>query len=225
MNLNKPSSTPTSRGPGRPSGDPQQQRARLLDAAAQAFAQTGIGAASLRNIAQEAGVTPAMISYYFGGKQQLVTALIEERLLPLFSAAGQQLQEVDGTAHELASRFVRIMSATVAQNSWLPGLWVREILCEGGLLREVLTQRLAPLVPMLLAQRFSAAKARGELNPQLNPLLLVVSLISLTLLPYAAAPIWQRIFPSPELGEETLIQHTLALLKNGLENGYALPTP
>jgi hypothetical protein len=32
-------------------------------------------------------------------------------------------------------------------------------------------------------------------------------------------------FPSPELGEETQIQHTLALLKNGMENGNALPTP
>ena len=35
-------------------------------------------------------------------------------------------------------RFVRGMSAMVASHPWIPPLWVREILCEGGQLREQL---------------------------------------------------------------------------------------
>ncbi|NQD96724.1 TetR/AcrR family transcriptional regulator, partial [Pseudomonas sp. CrR25] len=92
-----------------------------------------------------------------------------------------------------------------------------EILCEGGLLREQLASRIAPLVPLLLAQRFAAAQARGALNPGLDPRLLVVSLIGLTMLPYAAAPLWRGIFANPQLGDEALIAHTLALLEHGME--------
>ncbi|AYC33796.1 TetR/AcrR family transcriptional regulator [Pseudomonas cavernae] len=208
------------RAPGRPSGDPQQREA-LLDAALAAFAHTGIHAASLRNIARQAGVTPALVNYYFGTKQRLVEVVVEERLLPLIQSLGERLQAAGDSPLELVEVFVRGLSETVSQHAWLPPLWVREILCEGGLLRELLPQRIAPLVPLLLAQRFAAAQARGALNPQLDPRLLVVSLIGLTLLPYAAAPLWRGIFANPQLGDEALIQHTLALLERGLEVPHA----
>ncbi|UTW08694.1 TetR/AcrR family transcriptional regulator [Pseudomonas benzenivorans] len=205
------------RSPGRPSGDSPPQRERLLDAAVQAFAHTGIQAASLRGIAEHAGVTPALVNYYFGNKARLVEAMIEERFMPLIRGVAERLQQAGDDPHELVQRFVRGMSEMVVQHPWIPPLWVREILCEGGALREQLTSRIAPLIPLLLAQRFAAAQARGGLNPALDPRLLVVSLIGLTMLPYAAAPLWRGIFANPQLGDEALISHTLALLEHGME--------
>ena len=41
--------------------------------------------------------------------------------------------------------------------------------------------------------------------------------IGLTLLPYAAAPIWRGVFANPQIGDDALINHTLALLKGGME--------
>ena len=46
-------------------------RLRLLDAALACFVRKGIAATSLRDIATEAGVTPALLHYYFGDKAQL----------------------------------------------------------------------------------------------------------------------------------------------------------
>ena len=83
------------RSPGRPVGDAQAQRERLLDAALGSFAETGISASSLRAIADSAGVTPALVNYYFGNKQKLVEAVFEERLQPLFGQLGEQLQGAD----------------------------------------------------------------------------------------------------------------------------------
>ena len=37
-------------------------------------------------------------------------------------------------------------------------LWVREVLCEGGALRELLLSRIAPLIPQAMAARFAAAQ-------------------------------------------------------------------
>lgn len=207
----------TRRTAGRPAAHQQVQRDQLLDHATQAFAHTGIKASSLRMIAESAGVTPALLNYYFGNKQQLVDAMVEERFVPLIQEIAEQLRSADDDPQNLVRTFVRSMSEMVRRNPWIPPLWVREILCEGGLLRAQLTTRIAPMVPLLLAQRFAAAQARGALNPSLDPRLLVVSLIGITMLPYAAEPIWRGIFSDPETGHEALVNHTLALLERGME--------
>ena len=214
------STTPSrrKRTPGRPGADQIDQRERLLDAALACFVRQGIAATSLRDIAGEAGVTPALVHYYFGDKPQLQQAVVGERLLPVVAQMrAPVMQAGDGDVAALVAGFARGIGGVVAQHPWLPTLWVREILCEGGVLRERLMDRVAPLVPLLLAQRFAAAQARGALNPELDPRLLVVSLIGLTLLPYAAAPIWRGVFANPQIGDDALINHTLALLKGGME--------
>ena len=56
------------RSPGRPTTDSPDLRARLIEAALACFVRDGIAATSLRSIAKEAGVTPAMLNYYFGSQ-------------------------------------------------------------------------------------------------------------------------------------------------------------
>ncbi len=116
----------------------------------------------------------------------------------------------------LIEGFVRGIGAVVANHPWLPPLWVREVLCEGGALREVLFNQAIPNLPQLLARRFSLAQADGRLNADLDPRLLVVSLVGLTLFPAAGAPIWQRLFGTEGLGADVMLKHTLALLDHGV---------
>jgi AcrR family transcriptional regulator len=201
---------------GRPSGDEQDLRARLLDAAIAQFARAGIGATPLRAIAGDANVTPAMLHYYFGDKSRLVEALVRERLLPALSPLRDQLEQAGGEPGALIDTFVRGIGEVVMRHPWLPPLWVREVLCEGGALREVLFAQAVPGVPQLLARRFAAAQAEGRLNADLDPRLLVVSLVGLTLFPAAGAPIWRRAFDADELGPDVMSRHTLALLGHGI---------
>lgn len=206
---------------GRPSGRAPgaDLRARVLDAAIARFAVKGIAATSLRDIASEAGVTPALLHYYFGDKPQLQDAVIEERLIPLFADLRAPLQQAGDDVSELIAAFVIGVGRLVARHPWLPSLWVREVLSEGGALRDLLVGRLAPQVPLLLAQRFAAAQREGRLNPDLDPRLLVVSLVGLTLFPAAGAPIWRRIFDADDLDADALRLHTLALLDRGIGAG------
>lgn len=201
---------------GRPSGDDLDLRARLLDAAIAQFARVGIGATPLRAIASEAEVTPAMLHYYFGDKPRLVQALVQERLLPALAPLRVQLEQAGSDPRVLIEIFVRGIGEVVARHPWLPPLWVREVLCDGGALREVLFAQAIPGVPQLLARRFAAAQADGRLNADLDPRLLVVSLVGLTLFPAAGAPIWRRAFGAEGLGPEAMLKHTLALLDGGV---------
>ena len=62
------------RRPGRPSGVKKgvDKRELLLDAALKLFAQSGIAETPLSMIAKEAGVTTAMLHYYFNTREQLL---------------------------------------------------------------------------------------------------------------------------------------------------------
>lgn len=55
------------------------KRAQILEAAEQLFAEKGYEGTSVRDIAGHAGVNLAMISYYFGSKEKLLIALINNR--------------------------------------------------------------------------------------------------------------------------------------------------
>lgn len=52
----------------------------LLQTAARLFAEHGFEAVSTRMLAKESGVNMAMIAYYFGSKEKLFEAIIDERI-------------------------------------------------------------------------------------------------------------------------------------------------
>jgi len=57
----------------------KDKQIQIIDTAERLFAQNGFNGTSVRDIAEEAGVNLAMISYYFGSKEKLMQALFEHR--------------------------------------------------------------------------------------------------------------------------------------------------
>jgi len=71
---------PGAGGRARPSGrrpGDSGTRAAIRAAASRQFAERGYDRTSLRSIAAEAGVDPALVSHFFGSKQQLFVAVVE----------------------------------------------------------------------------------------------------------------------------------------------------
>jgi len=209
------------RRPGRPRADEANQRERLLDAAVVCFAGDGVAATSLRTIALKAGVTPALVHYYFGSKEQLVEAFIAERMTPVAAALRESLLAAGPNPRALMAAFVRGMHDLVARFPWWPALWVREVLNEKGALRDVLLKQLAPQVAQLVASALADAQKRGELAADLDPRLTMVSLMGLTMMPLAAEHIWRRVFAADDIDRDDLLRHTLALLDHGLGGRHA----
>ncbi len=127
--------------------------------------------------------------------------------------------ELDGAVADplaLTERLVwRIVEASDAM-PWLPPLWVREVISEGGALREKLIQR----VDLSKQERFkacvAAAQKAGRVNPGIHPQLLFMSIIALTMLPLSMAKSWDRIPLIGRVSKQDLGRHVVALLKHGL---------
>ena len=59
--------------------DKTDKREQILEVAEELFAEYGFEGTSVRELAKKAKVNIAMISYYFGSKEQLIKALIQHR--------------------------------------------------------------------------------------------------------------------------------------------------
>jgi AcrR family transcriptional regulator len=59
---------------------------RVMAAAATAFARDGYAATGIRRLAEEAGLTPAALYHYMGGKEDLLVAIMRSAIEPLLEA-------------------------------------------------------------------------------------------------------------------------------------------
>ncbi|MFE9725215.1 TetR/AcrR family transcriptional regulator [Streptomyces sp. NPDC005794] len=113
-------------GPAQPAArtrDAARTRAEILDVATREFARLGYTGARVDEIAARTRTTKRMIYYYFGGKEQLFTAVLEraytrireaEQLLDVEHldpvAAVRRLAEVTFDHHEEHPDFIRLVS-------------------------------------------------------------------------------------------------------------------
>jgi TetR/AcrR family transcriptional regulator len=119
----KHASTATKRrAPGRPARTSGDQRDRLLDAAIALFSKQGVAGTPLSAIARKARVTPALVHYYFGNREQLIDALMTERIAPLIAGMAVRLAETGGEPGALVHTFVATIIRILADNPWLPPL-------------------------------------------------------------------------------------------------------
>ncbi|QGZ64151.1 TetR/AcrR family transcriptional regulator [Paraburkholderia acidisoli] len=210
--------TAPARRPGRPSGGAggAEQRLRLIEAALALFARQGMLDTSLAAIAREAGVTPAMVHYYFKTRDQLIDVIIDERFVPLREAFGGIFEahpEDPVTAlTALAERFVEVAQTY----AWFAPLWVREVISEGGLLRQRMHERYGHENQKKAHAAIERWQRAGRLNASLEPSLLFHSLMGLTLLPLATAPIWRNGPQQRDVDAKTIARHAVALITQGV---------
>ncbi len=93
--------------PGRRTGGPDT-RAEILRAARARFVEVGFRAATMRMIAADAGVDPALISYFFGSKQQLFGEAFALRANPVAVIA----EQIAGPIAELPRRLLTALVQT-----------------------------------------------------------------------------------------------------------------
>jgi TetR/AcrR family transcriptional regulator len=206
------------RRPGRPSGGASgtERRNRLLDTALTLFARQGIANTTLAAIAGEAGVTPAMVHYYFKTRDQLLDVLIEERFLPVRTAVEGVLEANANDPVTAIVQLVRRLMDIAASHPWFAPLWIREIVNEDGVLKQRIRRRFGDEHQQSMIRCIARWQAEGRLNPDIEPALIFMSLFGMTILPLLAARNWRDDPLRSRLGAEDIARHAMALLTHGV---------
>lgn len=207
-----------SRRRGRPTGTQHgEPRTLLLDVALLLFARQGIMETTLGAIAREAGVTPAMVHYYFKTRDQLLDVLIDERFVPLRAELGRAFADSKAEPADALRAFVEGLAAVAERHPWFATLWVREVISEGGLLRQRIAERFGDANQKASIERIGQWQKEGKLNPHLEPSLLFVSLFGLTLLPLAVTNYKRAEEKGCVPKRDQIARHAVALLMHGID--------
>lgn len=199
---------------GRPAGpDTQDIRSAILDAAERLFAQRGYAATSVREIAQQVEVTPAMVHYYFGSKHALLQQVLERTLEPLAGA----IAEMRDAGEAPVQAIVALLLETFDGHPNLPILIAREVMLPGGEMQEHFLKFLAPRLGGSLPGLLDREQLNGRMRPTLDPRISSMLLLALCAFPFVA-----RDLAGPALqidygpgGVERLQQHINELLHEG----------
>lgn len=87
-----------------PSRNPQERedkRARILEAAVQAFSQNGYHATRMSDIAKAADVADGTVYLYFAGKEELLSTIFEDRMSRFLQVGRAELARIDGALAKL----------------------------------------------------------------------------------------------------------------------------
>ncbi|CAG4895130.1 TetR/AcrR family transcriptional regulator [Paraburkholderia gardini] len=206
------------RRPGRPTGSARgsDQRTRLLDVALALFARQGIVDTTLGAIAREADVTPAMVHYYFKTRDQLLDVLIDERFMPLRAALGGAFEDNPDDPVAAITQLARRLVDIAIEYPWFPPLWVREVISEGGLLKQRMYARFGNAHRLALIDCIAKWQKAGRLNAGLEPSLVFLSLLGLTILPLATSREWRNDPIHRQISADDIARHAIALLVQGV---------
>lgn len=122
-------------------------RQRILDAAADRFTATGYDAVSMRGIATDAGVDPALVRHFFGSKEGLFSEMVADQIRPDRVAAAARTVPTDRLGPYLVRYFLTLLGEVDAPRPML-GIMRSAVSNDhaAGLLRRVIAERvLAPI--------------------------------------------------------------------------------
>lgn len=205
--------------PGRPAGtSPDKVKASLLAAAREQFLSKEFKAVSVRQIARAAGVNAAMVSYYFGSKQGLYLAMVNEALQSL----EQQIANLETSPGGGIADFSDAYTLLLAENPWWPNFIIREVLFGEEATRDLVVKKFAAsFAPQLLGTIQSDIES-GQFRQDLNPAFTLISLLGMTVFPFISQPLLKQVLGLEMNGElaQQISEHNKRLFFDGVRASH-----
>lgn len=189
-------------------------RTGILDTAETLFSIHGYAATSVRKIAGQAGVNPALVHYYFGDKRSLLLDVMQRALEPLIKAIAGLRDDPDTDPTVIA----RLLISMASERPNLPRLMTREVLLPGGEIQQEFVQNMAPMIGGALPPLINRGQLAGHVREDADPAIAAMLIMALCFFPFIArdlaAPALGIRFDAP--GIELLTGQVTQLLQQGL---------
>jgi AcrR family transcriptional regulator len=177
-----------------------QTREALLVAAHEVMAEKGYPRVTLREVAERAGVQPALVNYYFGGKDGLLRSVIA-------SVAGQMRFRIEqtvtgqGTPEERIRQLVDGIVQAMTAAPYAPRLMAEQVFfAEAGVIGEFVENFARPNLAAIRSL-LEDGREMGSLRA-VDPRFLVPALVGACIFFFLAAPIVRRLYGIEEIDAE-----------------------
>lgn len=172
-----------------PQSEPQSTEERILEAAVQEFMTKGYAGARTTAIAEAAGVTHAMLHYYFRTKDKLFDRIIESKIGTLRDIMLASLGDPTIPLFDKIKSTIENHQDFIAANPELPRFMINEVLNRPDRMPKVI-ERLkhhTPLVVQSLQRQIDEYADRG-LCRRVDAGMLMLDIVSLNIFPFSAKP-------------------------------------
>ncbi|MBN2102524.1 TetR/AcrR family transcriptional regulator [bacterium] len=168
----------------------QNARQRILDVSIALFSKKGYTGVGVREIANEANVNLAMISYYFNGKVGILKEIFEyffDRYLPIFDDINNAALTPETCFRQLVQKLIQF----IRDNTELFLMVYNELPLDVPEVSEIKAKRIGELI-----QKMSGMMIRFGIDPEDRQLFSIVgpSLISAILTQFRLRPVIQHLF-------------------------------
>ena len=175
----------------------QSKEQQILAAAEQEFLTRGYDGARTTSIAQAAGVTHAMLHYYFRTKEQLFERIVDEKFETMSHSMFAIMGDPSLPIVERIKGGIEAHFDFVAQNPLLPRFVINEIISRPERY-DVLYKRVGAIIDNIyrgLQSEINRSAERGEIE-RVDIKMLFISIMSLNIFTFLAYP-----FMEPLMGE------------------------
>ena len=180
-------------------------RDKLIEAGEKLFSQSGLAGVSIRELSQEAGTNSALISYHFGGKEGLYSAILEKQ----FSSIGILLDSVSGleaSPMEKIIKYAQGVAMVHGENPFFTKFFMGEIIKPSRFF-EPLIQKYIQRVYGFLTKTLQAGIACGEFRSDMDVNSAALALAGMMNFYFIARPISQHFVPGDaQQGERFVVQ-------------------
>jgi AcrR family transcriptional regulator len=175
----------------------QTTEERILKAAKKVFVQKGMAGARMQDIADEAGINKAMLHYYFRNKEKLFEVIFVEAAGKLFPRINAIFSS-DQPLFEKIESFCEEYISMITDNPYLPLFVLNEINQDPEyFMQKVLSGKTRPQ-PEKFLQQIEREIKKGTIK-RISPLQLLMNLLSMTIFPFVAKPMFMKNLGLDEL--------------------------
>ena len=188
-------------------------RANLVQATTPLFAEKGFNGVGVRELAVAAGVNLSMISYYFGGKEGLYAAVLNEQFSTLRRVA--ELKDMDADPMEKFELYVRATVARYRKNPYLLRFYTSELTNPTPCFETIVKPAIRGVLQILI-DTFSEGLSHERFRAGLNPTDTVLALAGMINFYFLLEPATSDMVDRAPERDEELIQHIMDIFARGI---------
>jgi AcrR family transcriptional regulator len=163
---------------------------KILEAARKVFTAKGMAGARMQDIADEAGINKALLHYYFRDKDKLFEVIFLQEAQKFFPKINTIFQS-ESPLFEKIENFVNEYIDEMVENPYLPWFVLNEMNRDPDQFMHRIWGDPNLPKPMKFLEQIERETRKGTIR-KINPIHLLLNLLSMTIFPFVAKPMVTR---------------------------------